>query len=31
VSPLPACIYADEDYGTTLPRELAADAARAQR
>lgn len=31
VSPLPACIYADEDYGTTLPRELPADAARPQR
>lgn len=28
VSPLPACIYADEEYGTTTPRSLAADAAR---
>lgn len=28
VSPLPACIYADEDYGATTPRSLAADAAR---
>ncbi|CAB3903333.1 DUF6389 family protein [Achromobacter ruhlandii] len=31
VSPLPACIYADEDYGTTTPRSLSADAAPAQR
>ncbi|MFY2566105.1 DUF6389 family protein [Achromobacter ruhlandii] len=31
VSPLPACIYADEDYGTTTPRGLSADAAPAPR
>lgn len=31
VSPLPACIYADEDYGTTTPRSLSADAAPALR
>lgn len=31
VSPLPACIYADDDYGTTTPRSLSADAAPALR
>lgn len=31
LSPLPACIYADEDYGTTTPRSLSADAAAALR